>query len=162
MVCRAFSTLCHGGRKMRGWVPQPLRVWATNLQRSVIGSQKQDKEEERAQYSSAEVLREVGGAMATGSNKEKHRLENKKNLVRMQEEQPVAPYWTTHGGLLSVPTPKAARPTYKESMRPAGLATLHPVADALLDYAMKGCPARTRRPWTLEKRWQQSPRGPTG
>jgi hypothetical protein len=48
-------------------------------------------------------------------------------------------------------TTKAARPVYKGSICPSGLATLHPAAETLVGYATKGCPSRMRRPWTLKE-----------
>ena len=80
----------------------------------------------------------LSGEAVTGVNKGKHRLENKQKRVRMQETQPQTSYWTTHEGLFAVPTPKAARPAHRGSMCPSGLATLHPAADLLLEYVMKG------------------------
>jgi len=102
----------------------------------------------------------ASGGAVTGSNKERHRKENKRKRISMQEHQPRVSYWKTHEGQYTVPTPKAARPTHKGSMCPAGLATLHPAGDLLLDYAMKGCPANTGRPWTLEEMEAAVEKGP--
>jgi hypothetical protein len=116
-------------------------------------AQRKDKHREEAEEFLArlEAPRLLSGAVVTGQNKEKHRIENKKKRVRIQEDQPAAAYWTTHEGLFSVLTPKAARPTHKGSMCPSGLATLHPAPKTLLEYATKGCPAKTGRHWTLEE-----------
>ena len=78
----------------------------------------------------------------------------------MQEQQPRTLYWTTYEGLFIVPTPKLTQPMHKGSMCSSGLATLHPAGDLLLYYAMKGCPANTGRPWTLEEMEAAVAKGP--
>ena len=56
----------------------------------------------------------------------------------MQEDQPAVSYWRTYEGLFIVSISKTERPAYTGSMFPAVLTTLHPVADTLLYYVMKG------------------------
>ena len=85
-------------------------------------------------------------AATTRRNKEKHRIENKRKQVQIQEEHTAPPYWTACEGLFSLPTPKAARSAYKGSMCPVGLVTLHKMVDTLLDYATKGCQVKTGYP----------------
>ena len=96
----------------------------------------------------------------TGSNKERHRRENKRKRISMQERQPRVSYLKTYEGLHTVPTSKAARPRHRGSMCPAGLATLHPAGDLLLDCVMKRCPANMGRPWTLEEMEAAVEKGP--
>ena len=88
----------------------------------------------------------LSGCTVTGSNKDRYRIGKKRKQISMQDQQPYTLYWTTHGGLFTVLTPKSTRPVHKGSMCPSGLATLHPAGDLLLDYAMKGCPANTGQP----------------
>ena len=95
-----------------------------------------------------------------GSTKEKHRLENKRRHCEQQEQQGPIDYWQHHKGQFSIPTPKQGPATYRNKMCPAGLALHHPAADLLLQYATKGCPTNTGRPWTKAEMEAAIERGP--
>jgi hypothetical protein len=64
-------------------------------------------------------------------------------------------YWTTHKGEVAT-----KRPKYRNSMCPTGLALAHPATPTLQEYAMYGCPAKTRKPWTKAGIWEANERGP--
>jgi hypothetical protein len=59
------------------------------------------------------------------------------------------PLWTMHKGTLILPAQVAdkSRPTYHNSMCPAGLAVEHPAAAIFMDWAQFGCPTKTGKPW---------------
>jgi hypothetical protein len=123
------------------------------------------KKNERGQQ--AETLKECleaprlsSGEVVTGLNKVKHRVENKRKRIERQESQQTTSYWTEHRGQFTVATPKTARPAHRGSMCPGGLATLHPAAPLLLEYAMNGCPAKTGKPWTREEMEAAIKKGP--
>ena len=48
----------------------------------------------------------------------------------------------------------------KGAMCPSGLALHHEAADTLLQYATKGCPTKTGKPWTREEITAAVERGP--
>ena len=50
--------------------------------------------------------------------------------------------------------------TYRNQMCPRGLALEHPAADTLLQYATKGCPTNTGKPWTRQQMEIAIERGP--
>jgi hypothetical protein len=50
--------------------------------------------------------------------------------------------------------------TYKNEMRPKGLALHHPAAKILEEYAKYGCPTQTCKPWTKQEMWETVARGP--
>ena len=87
----------------------------------------------------------------TGKTKEQLRKENKKKrldkLIRQHEQE----WWTTQRGEFSIPVPKQAPSKYRGQMCPSGLALHHPAAELLLEYATKGCPAKTGRQWTIDE-----------
>ena len=102
----------------------------------------------------------ASGEPVTGASKERHRLENKRKRIRLQEEQEEVSYWANHQGQFSIPTPKHSPSKYRGSMCPSGLALDHPAADLLLQYALEGCPTNTGKPWTVEQMVAAIERGP--
>ena len=87
----------------------------------------------------------------TGQTKDKLRKENKrkrlKKLLRQHEQE----WWTTQQGEFSIPVSKQAPSQFRGQMCPSGLALHHPAADLLLEYATRGCPAKTGAQWTKEE-----------
>ena len=96
-----------------------------------------------------------------GSDKELLRKNNRQRRVANQEQAQRDTYWSTHQGRYSLPEVRIPVPKqHRNRMCPSGLARLHPAGDLLLEYAMKGCPARTGRPWTKEEMVAAIDRGP--
>ena len=95
-----------------------------------------------------------------GATKRRHTLENKSRRKAKQVEQPPQDYWSEHGGLFRVPTPKQASKKYKGQMNPSGLALEHPAKEVLLEYAHGGCPVNTGKPWTIEMMEAMIEKGP--
>jgi hypothetical protein len=50
--------------------------------------------------------------------------------------------------------------TYRNKMRPQGLALHHPAAKILEEYAQNGCPTQTGKPWSKMEMWKAVVRGP--
>lgn len=130
-----------------------------------LKSHKQGAEEGGAQGGSTGVPGEAGGANAAvgrdrhGKRQEETQAEKKSELEYRRNS--LQRYTGRHmKAWFLVTMPKAARPTYKGSMCLLGLAMLHPAADTLLDYAMKGCPAKAGRPLTLEETEAVITKGP--
>ena len=62
--------------------------------------------------------------------------------------------WAFQEGKFAIPTPKQSGVAEKNvvgTMRPEGLGTHHPKADLRFEYATKGSPDQTGRPWTREE-----------
>ena len=78
-----------------------------------------------------------------------------KNSIQVSKD-----YWSHHRGEFSIPSPKQGPTTYKGSMCPAGLALHHPAAGKLLQFATKGCPTMTGKPWTLIQMREAIDQGP--
>ena len=81
--------------------------------------------------------------MLRNVNKRK-RLEK---LLRQHEQE----CWTTQRGKFSIPVSKQAPSQFRGQMCPSGLALHHPAAELLLEYATRGCPAKTGAQWTKEE-----------
>ena len=102
----------------------------------------------------------LAGGPVTGRSKEKHRLENKRHRIATQESRTPTSYWKTHQGQFEVPAGMSGPTTHKNNMCPSGLALNHPAANLLLQYATKGCPAKTGRDWTKAEVEAAIERGP--
>lgn len=100
------------------------------------------------------------GSPVTGGNKHIHRRENKRVREARQQRQPPGSYWTRHEGKFVVPPPPPDLTEFKGSMCPRGLALHHPASPQLLEYATRGCPARTGRPWTPAQMQEAIDQGP--
>ena len=87
----------------------------------------------------------------TGMDKGQHRKENKQKRLSKKSTQGSKDYWYHHTGEFSIPYPNQGPNTYNGSMCPAGLALHHPSAGKLLQFATKGCPTMTGKPWTLNQ-----------
>ena len=91
------------------------------------------------------------GSHVTGENKGNFRRENKRRRKLNQIGQLTEPdWWTTYNGLFSLPASIHRPANYRNNMCPANLALLHPAANELLKYAMKGCPTEMGQPWTRQ------------
>jgi hypothetical protein len=95
-----------------------------------------------------------------GSNKRQLRGENKNRRIQQQEQQVEESYWRTYKGDFKIPTPKQAPTKWVGQMCPKGLALYHPAAAKLLQYATRGCPVNSGRPWTREELEAAIQRGP--
>ena len=83
-----------------------------------------------------------------GADKELLRKENMQRRVANQEQAQRGSYWSNQQGGYTLPEVRIPVPKqHRNRMCPSGLARLHPAGDLLLEYAMKGCPAKTGRPW---------------
>jgi hypothetical protein len=101
------------------------------------------------------------GLRVTGESTHVLRRENKRRRKVKQLGQQCEPdWWTKHNGLFSLP-PQVPRPTtYRNNMCPANLATYHPAAHVLLEYATKGCPTNTGAPWSRQLMQAAIDKGP--
>ena len=84
----------------------------------------------------------------TGATTDRLRLENRRRRHAQQEAQPPQGHWRKHQGDVVLPVLDRNRGIHLGGMCPTGLAKHHPAADTLLEYATKGCPAKTGRNWT--------------
>jgi hypothetical protein len=100
------------------------------------------------------------GTSATGVTTAILRLENKRRQKSKQRGQHSLTVWHRHHGNTRLPVRTAWRPTYRNSMCPAGVALLHPAAPLLLDYATTGCPVNTSEPWSRHQIVTALRRGP--
>ena len=91
------------------------------------------------------------GSTGTGASTHKLRVENKRRRHALQEGQAPQEFWSRHAGQFELRGKDGHRPSHRGGMCPGGLAQRHPAADKLLEYATKGCPARTGRNWTCEE-----------
>ena len=104
----------------------------------------------------------------TGNSKDRHRKENKwKQRIKQVAQGVMAAtaahgvsYWDHHQGLFDIPTPKQPSIDCQGSMCLSGLALDHPAADVLLEYAHKGCPVNTGKPWLFKMMEAAVARGP--
>ncbi len=65
-----------------------------------------------------------------------------------------------HTGTFFIPEDIPPLATYRNKMRPQGLALHHPAAKILEEYAQYGCPTRTGKPWSKKEMWEAVARGP--
>ena len=101
------------------------------------------------------------GSQVTGENKDKFRRENKRRRKLKQIGQLNEPdWWTTYNGMFTLPPPVPRPENYRNNMCPANLATQHPAAQQLLQYAIHGCPTQTGQPWTKELMQAAIDKGP--
>ena len=101
------------------------------------------------------------GERVSGINKRQHRRENKAARIQKQEQQQETSYWQQHGGRFNLPENlPPVHDDYKGGMCPSGLATYHPAAETLLQYATGGCPSNTGKPWTKQQIQEAIERGP--
>jgi hypothetical protein len=105
------------------------------------------------------VLRATG-ALVTGADTDKLRLQNKQQHHLLQDRQIAKSYWTTHTGKAVLPPKEKQHDAYLNEMCPAGIATAHPAGALLAEWATMGCPTRTGRPWTKKEIWEAVERGP--
>ena len=101
------------------------------------------------------------GSRVTGETTNQLRKENKHRRKAKQLQQHDEPnWWSTYNGTFTLP-PAVQRPkTYRNKMCPANLATYHPAANTLLEYATNGCPANTGIPWTRHLMQSAIDKGP--
>ena len=93
---------------------------------------------------------------ATGDDRRKLRLQNKRRRQRLKATQQPQSLWTNHTGTVpyeSTPLPRD-RGAYRNSMCPTGRALCHPAADTLREWATFGCPTRTGRNWSKDEMWE--------
>ena len=98
---------------------------------------------------------------ATGDDRKKLRLQNKRRRQRLKDTQQPQSLWTNHTGTVpyeSTPLPRDCG-AYRNSMCPTGRALCHPAADTLREWATFGCPTRTGRNWSKEEMWEAVERG---
>ena len=90
-------------------------------------------------------------APVTGVDKVQNHKENKRKRVLKHNMQGSKDYGSYHRGEFSIPSSKQVPTTYKGYMCPVGLSLHHPAAGKLLQFATKGFPTITRKPWTLSQ-----------
>jgi hypothetical protein len=100
------------------------------------------------------------GEPIDGHNKQQLRHQNKQARQQKQVHQHESTYWSTHQGQFEIPPKLDHLGQWRGEMCPKGLALHHPVAGKLLQYATKGCPSRTGKPWTRAKMQEAIDRGP--
>jgi hypothetical protein len=100
------------------------------------------------------------GALITGADTNKLRLQNKQRRHLLQERQTANSFWTTHTGDAVLPTRVERPATYLSEMCPAGIATAHPAGAILAKWSTLGCPTKTGCPWTKEEIWEAVEHGP--
>ncbi len=105
---------------------------------------------------------EATGEPITGASKKWIYAENRKRRRALQQAEQATPLWTMHNGTRILPAQAAnkSRPTYRNSMCPAGLAAEHPAAAILMEWAQFGCPAKTGEPWIQVDIEEAIERGP--
>ena len=99
---------------------------------------------------------------ATGEDRKRIRLQNKRRRQRLKATQQPKSLWTDHTGTVpyeSTPMPRE-REEYRNSMCPTGRALRHPATDSLREWATLGCPTRTGRNWSKDEIWEAVERGP--
>ena len=99
-------------------------------------------------------------APVTGVDKGQHCKENKQNRLLKQSMQGSKDYWYHHTGEFSIPSTNQCPKTYKGYICPAGFSLKNPDAVKLLQFATKGYPIMTGKPWTLNKIEEAIYRGP--
>ena len=99
-------------------------------------------------------------APVTGVDKGQHRKGEKRKRVFHQSMQVSKYYWSHHTGEFSIPSPDQVPTTYKGYMCSAVLALHHPAEGDLLQFATKGFPTMTGKPWTLNQMEEEIYRGP--
>jgi hypothetical protein len=100
------------------------------------------------------------GKEATGSLQNKLWQQNKQLRLLRPKLQKIKTYWTTHMGTFFIPEDIPTLSTYRNKMRPQGLAIYHPVVKILEEYAQYGCPTQTGKPWSKKEMWEAVARGP--
>ena len=99
-------------------------------------------------------------AMVTGKSTPRLRIENKRRRRKLQQDQYMPEWWTTHTGAFKLPPERPPCVNHRNNMCPRGLALHHPAAATLLQYATKGCPANTGAEWPLSQIQAAIARGP--
>ena len=110
--------------------------------------QRRDQARAASNNSGLQPPRLANNEAVTGKNKEKLRKENKKKRLEQLIRQHEQDWWTSQQGQFSIPVPKQGPSKHRGGMCPSGLALHHPAAELLLDYATKGCPAKTGLQWS--------------
>ena len=101
-----------------------------------------------------------GQIPVNGSNKRQLKRQNKARRIDKQLNQTGATYWSTHQGTFKAPRQRESLEKWRGDMCPRGLALHHPAAGKLLQYAIKGCPSKTGKPWTVVEMQEAIDRGP--
>ena len=101
------------------------------------------------------------GTLVTGDTTEKLRKLNKqaRNKTLAAQSEDIA-WWAVHKGDFNLPTLSTKRPTHRNNMCPSGLASHHPAAELLMEYATLGCPTDTGKQWTPSQMQAAIDRGP--
>jgi hypothetical protein len=99
-------------------------------------------------------------SLVSGKDIEKLRLQNKRMMHALQEQQQMNMVWSTHTGTTRLPTPTPLPEKWHGDMCPSGIATLHPAGELLSEWAQMGCPTQTGRQWTKAEIWEAVKRGP--
>ena len=90
----------------------------------------------------------------------KLKLQNRRRCHALHEQQLPMPLWMTHTGHTFL-LPKHKRPLeYHSRMCPAGIATLYPAGELLVEWSQLRRPTKTGRPWSKEEMWEAVARGP--
>ncbi len=97
----------------------------------------------------------------TGATTPLLRKENKRRRKMRQMHQPISDgFWCRHGGEAIVQQGDRTVQPHRNNMCPSGVALQHPAASLLLQYATKGCPVMTGKPWTISQMQAAIDKGP--
>lgn len=146
-----------------GMPPLAHREESSSDEESAAGSEDDGEAEgcqDEAEWPGLRPPRMHTGDEIDGSNKRHLRRQNKQTRQQKQVQQEESTYWATHKGKFEVPPEIESQEEWRGEMCPKGLALHHPAAGKLLQYAIKGCPSRTGRPWTKQEMQEAIDRGP--